>query len=74
MWALGKPTEALASCEKARALREALVATNPSLAAYRSDLAVTLGFLGVLKKSYAGASVKFAPVTLPAAEEPVVMP
>src|SRR4029077_8417370 len=63
--AIGKPAEALASCEKARALREALVVANPSLDAYRSDLAVTLGIIGALKQaagqfSAAGAAFRQA--------------
>ena len=49
--ATGKPAEALESCEKARTIREALVLANPSLAAYKSDLAVTLGAIGALKQA-----------------------
>ena len=42
------PKRALESCEKARAIREALVLANPSLVSYRSDLAVTLGGIGAM--------------------------
>jgi tetratricopeptide (TPR) repeat protein/tRNA A-37 threonylcarbamoyl transferase component Bud32 len=49
---MGKQSEALTSLKKARALREALAGENHVLvAAYRSDLAVTLGNIGALERA-----------------------
>jgi serine/threonine-protein kinase len=47
---IGEPVAALASIEKARALREGLVAARPSVTVYRSNLAVTLGHLGTVQR------------------------
>ena len=59
---IGKPIEALASSEKARSLRESLIRANPSVTEYRSDLAVTLGIIGNLKRAagqYSEAAASF---------------
>ena len=62
LWATGRPNEALESSEKAREMREVLIETNPSVTEYRSDLAVTIGFIGVLREEagqFAEATARF---------------
>jgi hypothetical protein len=60
---IGKTAQGLTSCEKARSIREALVLANPSVARYKSDLAVTLGALGALHQTagrFSAASIAFS--------------